>query len=271
MQRRGRRDGAPRRRALGERPCRATGRRVAAPPGGPVAVLARRGTGPGRQARSRHHSGPAALAPRRGGGGRGPVDQHAQARVAAAEGPPRPRGARPQADDPLARPRHCLRGRRLPEPVGVLVRRHGHLHGARRTVHAGVRLLPRRHPPTRGARARRARARRRGDRPHGPRPRRAHDGGSRRSRRRRDGPCRRVRRRDPCPSADDAGRDAHLGRPRRRGVARDAVRRRDPTCSTTTWRPSPGCSGPCDRRPATPAASPSCLVRRLRGWSPSPG
>ena len=48
-------------------------------------------------------------------------------------------------DDPRARPRDRLRGRRLPEPVRLLVRWHGDVHGARRAVHAGMRVLPRRH------------------------------------------------------------------------------------------------------------------------------
>ena len=66
-----------------------------------------------------------------------------------------------------ARPRagHRVRGRRVPEPVGVLGRRHGHVHGARRALHAGVRVLPRRHPQAGGAGSRRAGARRRGHRP----------------------------------------------------------------------------------------------------------
>ena len=60
--------------------------------------------------------------------------------------------------------------------------------------------------------------------------------------------------RDPRPAAGDSGRDADLRRAR-------ATRRRStrcspsgPTCSTTTSRRSPGCSGRCARRPATPAA-----------------
>ena len=52
----------------------------------------------------------------------------------------RPRGAGAEEDDPLARPRHGVRGRRVPEPVRVLVRRHRHVHGARRALHAGVRF-----------------------------------------------------------------------------------------------------------------------------------
>ena len=65
---------------------------------------------------------------------------------------PRPRGARAEAA-PIrdARPGHGVRGRRLPEPHRVLGRRHGDVHGARRALHAGVRLLPRRHPQPAGA------------------------------------------------------------------------------------------------------------------------
>ena len=38
------------------------------------------------------------------------------------------------------------------------------------------------------------------------------------------------------------------------GLARTCCSTPGPTCSTTTSRPSPGCSGRCARRPATPAA-----------------
>ena len=56
------------------------------------------------------------------------------------------RGAGAQAHGARPRPGDGVRGGRLPEPVGVLGRRHGDVHGARRALHAGVRLLPRRHP-----------------------------------------------------------------------------------------------------------------------------
>ena len=56
------------------------------------------------------------------------------------------------------------------------------------------------------------------------------------------------------PPPGDARRDADLRRQGRRGVARRCCSPRGPTCSTTTSRRSPGCSGPCARRPATPAA-----------------
>ena len=143
------------------------------------------------------HAGAPDVASRRSGRRRRAVDRHPQAGLAAPEGPPQARGARPEADDPRARPGHRVRGRRVPEPVGVLGRRHGDVHGARRSVHAGVRLLPRRHAQAGGAGGRRAGAGGRGDRPDGPRPRRADDGRPRRPRRRRDGPRRGVRRGDP--------------------------------------------------------------------------
>ena len=47
------------------------------------------------------------------------------------------------------RSRHGVRGGRLSQPVRVLGRRHGHVHGAGRALHAGLRLLPRRHPQAR--------------------------------------------------------------------------------------------------------------------------
>ena len=93
----------------------------------------------------------------------------------------------------------------------------------------------------------------------------AHDGGPRRPRRRWHGPRRRVRR----PRSASAGR----ARGSRRWC-RDAKgdRRRcsccstpGPTCSTTTSRPSPGCSVPCARRPATPAASACSRAPRRPG------
>ena len=141
--------------------------------------------------------------------------------------------------------RHRVRGGRLPEPQRVLERRHGDVHGAGRAVHARLRVLPRRHAQAGGPRRRRARARRRGGRPDGPRPRGAHDGRSRRPRRRRHGARRRVRAGDPRPLAVDGDRDPDQRRaratPRRSSCCSPPV----PTCSTTTSRPSPGCSGRC--------------------------
>ena len=192
------------------------------------------------------------------------VDRDAQAGVAAPEGAPRPGGAGAQAHRARPRPGHGVRGRRLPEPVGVLGRRHGDVHGARRALHAGVRVLPRRHPPTGAAGCRRTGARRRGDRPHGPRPRRAHDGRPRRPARRWHGPRRRLRRGDPAPPAgtrvETLVSDVHGPT----SVARRCCSRSGRTCSTTTWRRWPGCSGRCARRPATPAACPCSPGPRRR-------
>ena len=135
-----------------------------------------RGEGPGAQVRSGRQPcrGPA----RAGRGHRRAVDQHPQARVAAPEGAARRGGDGAQAHRARPRPRHRVRGRRLPQPVGVLGRRHRDVHGAGRTMHPRLRVLPRRHPAPARPQARRTGARRRGDRPDGPRPRRAHDGGA---------------------------------------------------------------------------------------------
>ena len=51
-----------------------------------------------------------------------------------------------------ARPPHRVRGGRLPEHLRVLVRSHRDLHDQRRSLHAGVRLLPGRHAQAAGAR-----------------------------------------------------------------------------------------------------------------------
>ena len=93
-----------------------------------------------------------------------------------------------------ARPRHRVRGGRLPEPVRVLVGRHRHVHDQRRALHAGVRLLPGRHPPPAAHRPDGARAGGRGRGADGSAVRRRHRRGARRPGRRRRG---RVRRRDP--------------------------------------------------------------------------
>ena len=73
----------PRRRALGRRPLRAPGRRVAPSRRRPVAVL------PGRRPR---RAGAPRVAAGRGGGDVGAGDRVTQAGVAAPEGAPRPRG-----------------------------------------------------------------------------------------------------------------------------------------------------------------------------------
>ena len=54
---------------------------------------------------------------------------------------------RPGPDGPRPRPGHGVRGGRLPQHLRVLGRRDGHLHGERRPLHPGLRLLPGRHPP----------------------------------------------------------------------------------------------------------------------------
>ena len=232
---------------------RAPGRRLAAPPRRSVAVLARRGSGRAGQRRS-----PAVARPARAGRRHdGLVDRVPQARLVATQGAPRAGGdASSSADDPRARPGDRVRGRRLPQPLRVLGRRHGHADGARRPVHPRLRLLPRRHAPA----ACRLRA---------------------------DEPARvaeAVARMDldhavlTMVARDDLadGGMAHVaalrrGDPRRRpGTtvetlisdakgSRDALRTScstsGPTCSTTTSRRSPGCSAPCVRRPVTPAAS----------------
>ena len=146
------------------------------------------------------------------------------------------RALRAQAHGARPRPGHGVRGGRLPEPVGVLVGGHRHLHALRRAVHAGLRLLPRRHPPPRGARPGRARAGRRRGRAHGPGVRRAHDGRPRRPGRRRRGARRRDHRGHPPPLPRHPDRGAHLRPGRRRGRARHRPRRRGPTSSTTTSR-----------------------------------
>ena len=139
-----------------------------------------RGAGPGVTARARRLAAPARSA--------GPGRRHRRAcrsRPASRTGcGPRstmgPRYLRLEADDARARARHRVRGRRLPEPLRVLGRRHGHVHDHRRALHPGVRLLPRRHAKPLARRRRRAGAGGRGGRPHGPRPRRRHDGRPRR-------------------------------------------------------------------------------------------
>ena len=129
------------------------------------------------------------------------------------------------------------------------------INGDRCTRACGFCLVDTRQP--RAARPRRARARGRGGGAHGPGPRRGHRRGPRR-------PARRRRRRRS-PATIDAIRrrvPGHRGRgadPRLQGRPRRARRRSSPpgpTCSTTTWRRWPACSGRCGRRRPTPAAWP---------------
>ena len=157
-------------------------------------------------------------------------------------------------DDARARPRHGLRGGRLPEHLRVLGRRHGDLHDQRRALHASLRLLPGRHAPPAAARPGRARARRRGGRPDGarrtpsspPSPATTSPTGG--------GRLRRDDRRDPPPQPGHDRRGAHPGLQGRRGRPRDRSSTPVPTCSTTTSRRCSACSVPCAPRPPTPAA-----------------
>ena len=150
-------------------------------------------------------------------------------------------------DHQVARPGDRVRGRRLPQPVGVLGRRH-RLHGARRALHEGLRVLPRGHPQAAAACRRRAGA------PPPPSSRwarspRAHDGRPRRS------PGRRMAHVAACVRAI---RNAALQLAPRRW---SPTRRRwpslellssppAPTCSTTTSRRLLPAAAPCARRPA---------------------
>ena len=117
------------------------------------------------------------------------------------------------------------------------------INGERCTRACGFCLVDTRHPEA--ARPRRARAGGRGRRAHGPRLRRRHRRRPRRPGRRRR---RRVRRHDrghPAPHAGRAGRGADPRLQGRRGVAGARSSTPGPTCSTTTSRPWPGCSGRC--------------------------
>ena len=228
-----------------------------------------RGDGPGE-----HRSAPAratARSVRLGPAGRGrrrprasTIDEP-QARVDAGQGrASAPTYRRLRAHDARPRPRHRVRGGRLPEHLRVLGRRHRHVHDQRRALHPGLRLLPGRHPPPRGRSTRPS--------PSGwPRPSSAWACASPWSppspatTSPTAGPPRSPPRSGPSgaarPGVPGRGADPRLqGRPRR---ARRRSSTPAPTCSTTTSRPWPGCSGPCGRRPATPA--------RLVGAGPGQG
>ena len=131
---------------------------------------------------------------------RGPRHRRAQARVDAGPAAAWATTYRASAaHDARPRPRHRVRGGRLPEHLRVLGRRHRHVHDQRRALHPGLRLLPGRHPPPRGRSTptspqRVAEAVER----MGLRVRRGHRGGPRRPRRRR------RRRRSPRPSRPSA-------------------------------------------------------------------
>ena len=89
-------------------------------------------------------------APARPAGGRGRrVDGRSRGAAPGVDEGPRPLRRRvPRAEAARARPRpaHGVRGGRLPEHLRVLGRSHGHVHDPRRPLHAGVRVLPGRHP-----------------------------------------------------------------------------------------------------------------------------
>ena len=225
---RGRRRRRPaRRRALGQR--RAAERQDVAwrhRPDGPVAVLPRRRA---RASRSRPGADRPSAASPQAGVTDGLVDRARR----------KPEWLRPKVHhgaevlalkrtDARPRPGHGVRGGRLPEPVRVLGRRHGHVHGARRALHAGLRLLPRRHAASPSAPTPTSRSGSPRRRPDGPRPRRAHDGGPRRPRRRRDGATsprasRRSARRRPATRVEVLISDCH-GRRRRRSQLLFAAR-----------------------------------------------
>ena len=111
----------------GQRCDRAPGRGVVPPPrrSGPVLPRGRAGRRPSPH-RPRSH---ARL--EQAGVTDGTVDRDSQARLVATQGPSRPGGDAAQAQRARARARHRVRGRRLPEPVGMLVRRHGDADAAR--------------------------------------------------------------------------------------------------------------------------------------------
>ena len=147
MARRRRRRRRPRRRrAWGDGLGRAPGRRLAAPGRGPRprsagARAPARSSGP----RPSRRAARSAAWPQAGVTD-GPVHRHPQAGVAAGQGHDGPGVPAAQARRcASSQPRHRLRGRRLPEHLRVLGRRHGHVHDQRRALHPGLRLLPGRH------------------------------------------------------------------------------------------------------------------------------
>ena len=117
-------------------------------------------------------------------------------RTGCAQGAPRRRRPRPQAHRPLARTRHGVRGRRVPNcrSAGPTARRRSWCSA---TAAPGRAASASSTPRAGGSSARRAGAGGRRDRAHGARSRRADDGRPRRPGRRRDGARRRVRRGDP--------------------------------------------------------------------------
>ena len=160
-----------------------------------------------------------------------------------------------RADAPV-RPRHGVRGGGLPEHRRVLEAEARHLHDHGRHLHAGLRLLQRRHRHARRARSARAGQRRRSRRQARPGPRRHHLGRPRRPRRRRR---RALRRSDhgasapAAPGTTDRGADARLPAQGRR--ASRPWSRPGPTSSTTISRP---CRGSIRRSGPARATSPRC-------------
>ena len=245
-------------------------RRVAAPARRPVGLQP--GRGPRREASratGRTACGTPSADPsptrRRAGAAEGPAGAGGRHRGARRSPSASPSGcARPsaptrlpaaQAHDARPRPRHRVRGGRLPEHLRVLGRRHGHVHDQRRALHAGVRVLPGRHPPPRGARPGRARAGGRGGRAHGPRLRGGHRRRPRRPGRRRGRGLRRDDRGHPPPHPGRAGRGADPRLQGRRGGPGDDLRR-------PPRRAEP------QRRDRAPAPAGRAPVGRLR---PEPG
>ncbi len=227
--------------------------------------------------RARRSRGAGAVAgAARGGGGGGAGDRRVGTTARAAgvdEGAGRPRGGLPgdEAAHAGAVAHHGLRGGGLPQHLRVLGRPHRHLHGAGRALHAGLRVLPRRHPPPARARGRRAGpGRRRGGHAR-PRARGRHERGPRRPARRRCRALRRDHRGHPGPRAAHHDRSAH---PRLQGRRHRA--RRDPRRASRRAEPQPR-----DRRPAPARGASRRGLRALadgagprarrRDWSRSRG
>ena len=127
-------------------------------------------------------------------------------------------------DRARARPRHGLRGGRLPEHRRMLVEEARHLHDHGRHLHARLRLLQRAHRAARRARSERAGEGRRRRRQARPRACRHHLGRPRRSRRRRRRAFRRRRSARSAGASPDDDRDPDAGLPAQGRRARDRGR-----------------------------------------------